>query len=172
MNRTTEFIDIANSISELGAKASGGNQALSRSLCGSPFVLKATTVFQKLVDFQNLLDDVYDDFVDYHKFLVNCKHRPMSNQDRDELSKEITLFIATVASELNDLKYMMGNSDAAVTTDLTWIQSLNGSSRAHYQEMIAFITNSLSYFTKRVQNMQKEKNRLAIEPFRLFFFGV
>lgn len=168
MDRTLEFIDIASSSRESGATASGGNQAVSRSLCGSPFVLKSSTILQKLIDFQNLLDDVYDEFVNYHKFLADRGHQAMSNKDRDELSKEITMFIATVASELNDLKYMMGNSDAAVTIDLTWLQSLNRSSRAHYQEMIAFITNSLSFFTKRVQKMHKEKNRLALQPFRLF----
>ena len=172
MDRTLELVDIANVVSssgELGSKASNGSQAVSRSLCGSPFVLKASTVLKKLTDFQELLDDIYGVFVNYHKFLADREEAEvMTNRDRDELSKEITMFIATVASELNDLKYMMGNSDAAVTVDLTWLQSLNGSSRAHYQEMIAFITNTLSDFTKRVQKMHKEKNRLALEPFRLF----
>ena len=165
MDRTLEFVDIANvasSSGELGSKASNGSQAVSRSLCGSPFVLKASTVLKKLTDFQELLDDIYGVFVNYHKFLADREEAEvMTNRDRDELSKEITMFIATVASELNDLKYMMGNSDAAVTVDLTWLQSLNGSSGSH-QEMIAFV-NTLSDPRTRTENTRRRID--CLEPF-------
>ena len=171
MDRTLELVEVASP----RTSSAGGSSVVSRSLCGSPFILKACTVLKKIMDFQELLCEVYGDFVNYHKFLPSSKggnsdgkSGAMSNRDREELSQEITIFIATVASELNDLKYMMGNSESAVTLDLTWLQSLNPSSRAHYQEVIAFVTNTLSSFTRGVQKMHKEKNRLALESFRLF----
>jgi hypothetical protein len=168
MDRTLDLVEA------VGASSSGSS-VLSRSRSASPFILKASMVLGKLSSFEEVLSKVYMEYVDYHKYMpvrrTRLNHQDgttMSKSERDELQQEITVFIAAVASELNDLKYMLGASETLVTVDLTWLQSLSPSSRTHYQEILAFISTRLSVFTKQVQRMHKERKRLSVDPFRIF----
>lgn len=183
MDRTSEFVEIVRS-----APSSENNlSALSRSRCASPFVLKASAILEKLSSFEGVLLQVYVDYVHDHrsrpsssisasssrsggqlKGAAPSSSIRMSESERNELNQEITLFIAAIASELNELKYMLGQSSSEVTIDLTWLQSLCPSSRSHYQEIVAFVSTKLSAFTKQVQILHRERKRLSLDPLRIY----
>ena len=167
MDRTADFVSFSSSS---GSRLS----ALTRTRCTSPFVLKASKILERLASFEQLLSQLYVDYVHDRRRMswrgssgASSSSTRMSESDRKEFDQEITLFIAAVASELNDLKYMLGASTSEVTVDLTWLQSLAPSSRAHDQEIVAFVSTKVSAFMKQVHFMNKERKRLSIDPLRL-----
>ena len=184
MDRTSEFVQIVRNAASSGTNLS----ALSRSRCASPFVLKASTILEKINSFEGVLLEVYVDYVHDHrsrssscaseisgrkngsesKISMAYSSTRMIESERNELNQEITLFIAAIASELNELKYVLGATSPDVTIDLTWIRSLSQSSRSHYQEIVSFVSTKLSAFTKQVQIMHRERKRLSFDPLRLY----
>ena len=122
MDRTSEFIQIVRNAASSGTNLS----ALSRSRCASPFVLKASTILEKITSFEGVLLEVYVDYVHDHrsrsyaseisgrkngsesKISTAYSSTRMIESERNELNQEITLFIAAIASELNELKYVLG----------------------------------------------------------------
>ena len=172
MDRTAEFVEFLPS-------SSSRLSALARSRCASPFVLKAGKVLEKIASFEKIVSQLYVEYVHgQHGISLRRDNKSsgdqgmhtsarMSESERNEFKQEITLFIAAVASELNDLKYMIGASTSDVTIDLTWLQSLSPLNRAHYQEIVAFVSTKLSAFTKQMQLMHRERKRVCVDPLRL-----
>ena len=150
----------------------------------SPFILKASCLISQLAAFDRLVGSVFDDFVDYHRYLPNSRRRQvdynhanstpsssstssvpptrMTEADRNQLSQEIALFIAGIATEIHDLKRSVPGP-----TDSLALSILSPTASAHCSEVISFLTVKLGLFTKRTQIMQKEREKLSVNPFRL-----
>jgi len=135
----------------------------------NPFTLKANDIYSKLLDFEDLLFRVYEDFVDLHRFLPSestyhslklhggdTRVHAMTELERKELSDEIVFFQATVASALKDLKYLLS------------LRPLNRMSKVHCQEIISFLSSRLELFSKQSKMMHKEKEKISVKPYEFF----
>ncbi len=146
MDRTFEFRD---AITGQDHKNYAGSTLLKKKgrKVTSPFVLKSGEIFVEILTFEGLLKSVFAEFVGYHVNYVSQtgeSDAKMSESDRDDLSQEVTSFIAAVGAELKEMKEMVSRLGCNSTADDNGLyNTTNIASKSHYQEILAFLTARL-----------------------------
>lgn len=122
----------------------------------SPFILRACNLFTQLKAMKNVVDNIFDEYVEYHHLIG--KKSSLKASDRANLDQEVALFIATFVKEVHELK-RNNNTDS--------LNDGNPSVLEHYTEIISNILYYLSILNKKVHHMQKERKKYHRNPFIL-----
>mmetsp|Transcript_27813 Transcript_27813/g.26633 ORF Transcript_27813/g.26633 Transcript_27813/m.26633 type:complete len:353 (-) Transcript_27813:288-1346(-) len=138
-------------------------------LSSSPFVLRASQLLTQISSFETLLAEVVDPYVDYHRYHpsrveIYRSSASMTDQERLQFTQEITLFVATFATEVRELKRSMRGVD----TSSPYGGNRSGEEVGHRDGVITYLLERLSGFTKRSQRLQKEREKYSLNPFSLF----
>eukprot|EP01038_Epipyxis_sp_PR26KG_P009734 gene9734-13100_t len=160
MDRTFDLISIADD-ADNSWRLHSSNYILTAP---SPFIMQSSDLVNRIRSFRKLLVNNYESYVNYHRYLpINGKIKlpqKMSNKDRHSLNQEMILFVASVASEIQDLNHTADESNQSSLT-------ANASVMEFYKQIINFLSNELNVFTKLMDKMQKEYKKSSISPFRL-----
>lgn len=125
----------------------------------SPFVLMATDLLRQIEANEHYMQHIYEDYVDYHRYLrrEDCDAgSALTDDERHRIGKEVALFVASVASDVQELHRIVRFRASASSEETT-----------HYEEILAHLTKVLDKFIKNHKMMQRERERLALNPFRL-----
>ena len=160
MDRTAELTSIVFSQHEQ-APSSGSSNNGNRKFATSPFVLQSSQLLSKLLSFEHLLEVTADAFIDYHrwhpyKHILCGEASNMTDSDRVEFSQQIAIFVTSFATKVRELRRVIGPHDN------------NGYTMAdHREEMVSYLLERLSNFTKTSQRMQKEREKYSLNPLLL-----
>ena len=161
MDRTAELLTIVLSLPEQAPSSSSGNNNGNRKFATSPFVLQSSQLLTKLLSFEHLLEVTADAFIDYHrwhpyKHILCGEASNMTDNDRVEFSQQIAIFVTSFATKVRELRRVIGPHDNHGCTIAD-----------HREEMVSYLLERLSNFTKTSQRMQKEREKYSLNPLLL-----
>ena len=162
MDRTTEWTTIVHSQPEkTPSSSSSSHNNGNRKFATSPFVLQSSQLLSKLLSFEHLLEVTADSFIDYHrwhpyKHILCGEVSNMTDNDRVEFSQQIAIFVTSFATKVRELRRVIGP------------HGNNGYTIAdHREEMVSYLLERLSTFTKTSQRIQKEREKYSLNPLLL-----
>jgi len=161
MDRTTEFFHLTSIVhqgtitrsSEVGPRV----QCRGHSL----LLVKAGELFSQIQCMEEFLRDIIEDYVGYHHILAPGASSEISKEVKKKNFQEITVFITSSGSDLNELRQSIRNH--CITSTST--------SRLHHTEIIQFLAMSLGRITERTRYMQQESEKINANPFKLISSG-
>lgn len=120
----------------------------------SLFVFKATDLLSQIRTNGEYLLHVNDSYVDYHRYI---DQEGMTDDERNRVGKEVAAFVAGVVSDVQEL-HRVARTRARLPS---------GAEATHYEEILSHVTKTLDGFTKSHKAMERERERLALNPCRL-----
>jgi len=167
MDRTIEWNNLLKHMNTINDSVINDNRTLQQRRSPTPFLINASQLLIQINTFETLLDAIYEDYIDYHgnlplslsyTLLLRPKTRTsFTDDDRRRLSQEIALFLTTLATEINELRRTI-----TMTND-TSLYNYN----KHQREIISYLLERLTNFTKQSQHMEKERIRFYRNPYKL-----